>query len=250
MIKIVIPSHKRSQKVLTASVVDNCILCIPKSQEEEYKEYNKNVEILTHPDEIIGISPKRQWIYGYFGDVFMMDDDVKGMTRIYLAKEDKQRTIYLTPAEIYDLIQDTYLLCKEAGIKLFGFCNHANPVTYSGEKPIVMNGYINGAAFGILRDDNLYFPNIPDFVGEDYFICGLNAYYNRYLWMDTRFAWIHHNVECNIGGVADFRTEEVRRNHFFTLKKYFGDAIQRKRDYNTKTRKRKSEWEKQIFIPF
>lgn len=249
MIKVVIPSHKRARNVSTIYAVDNCSLCVPKSQEEEYKGYNKNVEIIAHPNEIVGLSPKRQWIYDYFGDVFMIDDDVKGMLRVYLGKGDKSKKLYLTSGEIYALIQDTYHICKEAGIKLFGFTGRGHPMAYSGGVPILLNGYVNGGAFGILKDANLYFPNISDFVGEDYFISGLNAYYNRYCWMDTRFSWVYYKTECNAGGVADYRTEKTREKTFNILRGYFGNAIQQKR-CNQNIRKIKSKWEKQIFIPF
>lgn len=69
-IAIVIPSHKRADRITTHKLLPNngnVYVCIPESQEKDYREKHPDMNILTHPDSIIGISPKRQWIYDKFG---------------------------------------------------------------------------------------------------------------------------------------------------------------------------------------
>ena len=82
-LKIVIPSHKRPDKVLSKKLVVNPILCVAESQKGIYQEYNPGVEIVTHPDDVVGLIPKRNWMAKHFGDLFMIDDDVHNFVKLY-----------------------------------------------------------------------------------------------------------------------------------------------------------------------
>ena len=75
-LKIVIPSHKRHDRVFSKKLVVDPIICVAKSQEAIYKEYNPECEIVCHPDDVIGLVPKRNWMAKHFGELFMFDDDV------------------------------------------------------------------------------------------------------------------------------------------------------------------------------
>ena len=52
--KIVIPSMGRAENVLTTKLVD-AIICVPEKEKEKYLHYNRDVEIITHPDSVIGL---------------------------------------------------------------------------------------------------------------------------------------------------------------------------------------------------
>lgn len=247
MIPIIIVSHKRANNVLTINAIDKCIICVPKSQESEYKEYNSNNEILVHPDEIIGLSPKRQWVLDKVGDCFQCDDDISGVQRIYL-KDYKEKNLILSKKEAFDLIQDFYEIAKEVGVYLFGFNRSTNPLIYSGNKPYIMNKYICGGGLGLIKSDKLFFPNYPHFVGEDYFINALNAYHHRFSLIDARFAFQYHKTEAGAGGCADYRTTEKRKETYFFLKQKFGDAIQPKN--KTTIKPTINQFEKTLKIPY
>lgn len=60
------------------------IICVAESQKEEYQRCNPNCEIVTHPDDVIGLIPKRNWMAKYFGDLFMLDDDVHNFVKLYI----------------------------------------------------------------------------------------------------------------------------------------------------------------------
>ncbi len=247
-IPIVVPTHKRAGKVTTHKLIKDVILCVAESQVEEYKYYYNDLEIIAHPDEIIGLSPKRQWIYEKFGDVFMVDDDLYLVLRVYLGSGSGDK-YYLKPDEAYNLIQDVYRIVKELDIYLFGFNRSPHPLAYIGNTPIEMNSFIPAGAFGIIKSPYLYFPNDPYFVAEDYFINGLNAFYHRKSYADTRFCFAFKDTETNVGGCSDYRTDERRKNSYFQLKKYFGDAIVRKRATSLK-KHLSSKWEKTLKIPY
>ena len=108
--QIVIPSHKRAGRVRTTSVVANAIICVPESQQADYARSNPNTEIVTHPDTVIGLARKRDWIIKHFRDVFMLDDDIGSMQRVYTEqakkKEDKNEPQRLS------LTHAVLLLCR------------------------------------------------------------------------------------------------------------------------------------------
>jgi hypothetical protein len=243
----VIVSHKRANDVKTAKVFLDALICIPESQLGEYKEYNPDREFLVHPDSVVGLSPKRQWIYEKLGDNFQLDDDIISIRRVYMEK-DSGKPISLTPFESSGLIDDIYNIIKPAGIKFFGFNSSANPKAYSGLTPIYHNKYITGGAFGIIKDENLFFPDYPHFVGEDYFISALNAHFNRFSYIDGRFAFQFCETERGKGGCSDYRTEEKRKETYFYLKKCFGNAIIPKKVSTIK--KTVNNWEKTLKIPY
>lgn len=216
--KIVIPSHLRPDKVKTTDVVSDAIICIPKSQYENYVEHNPNNEIVVHPNDIIGISKKRQWIVNYFGDVFMIDDDIKALRRTYLGQGEKKQQF--SKREVKDILFDTYFMLKEqTNIKLWGFSKSPSPLHYNAAKPIYLSGFIQGGAFGIMKDD---------------YINLLNAYLYRKTWIDKRFFFDFDRNNYNIGGCGDFRNNEVGLNSFKYIKKQFGTSISiDKKDKNT-----------------
>ena len=81
-VKIVIPSHRRADRVKTLGVAPGAILCVPKAQEGAYRKHNPGAELSAHPDDVIGLAAKRNWICERFGDVMMLDDDLTRFSRL------------------------------------------------------------------------------------------------------------------------------------------------------------------------
>jgi len=247
MIPVVILSHKRANNILTKGAIANCSLCVPEAQVNEYKLHNPDLEIVAHPDDVVGLSPKRQWVFEKFGDCFQVDDDILDMRRVYVRNTEKY-PFRLTPDEAYWLIQDTYETAKQTKCGLWGFNRTVNPKAYSGGDPIVMNKYICGGGLGLIAGRNLSFPDFPYFVGEDYYISALNAHFNRYSYLENRFSFSFMMTEKGKGGCADYRTQERRKETYFYLKKKFGDAIIPKQVSTIK--KSVNMWEKTLKIPY
>ena len=243
-IRKVIVSHKRADTILTHKVIPNCVVCIPESQKEQYKEHNPFLEYVTHPDEIRGSSPKRQWIYEKFGDCFMIDDDIERMTSVH--QDATKKAHVLAPNEIENLIEDTYEMAKDMGVYLFGFNRSANPVSYNGDCPIRTRGFITGGAYGLIKGSKIFFPDYWDFTGDDYFLNAINAFHHRKCLIDQRFAFAFAETEHRQGGVADYRTNEKRKEAYLYLKKHFGDSIQPKKP--TSIKNHLMEWEKSLRI--
>lgn len=243
--QIVILSHKRADNVLTKRLFKTAMICVPESQEAEYREHNPDHEILVHPDTVVGLSPKRQWAYEKLGDQLQVDDDILYYTRVY---QPAKCVTQLTPEETEGLVFDVYENAKEAGAKLWGFNCIANPTAYSGARPIGFNRFITGGCIGIMKDENLYFPDYPYFVGEDCWINLLNAHFNRYSYIDQRFGIAFNKTERGKGGCSDYRREEHRKETYMFLKKSFGEGIKLKTP--TTVKKFINKWEKTIQIPY
>jgi hypothetical protein len=220
-VAVVIPSHKRAGHVRATDVVAGAVLCVSESQAPEYQLHHPGVQIVTHPDSVRGLAPKRNWMLDYFGDHFSLDDDVKGLRRIY----DPEAPPHLEPEEAFEAIQATAYVARQVGAFLWGFSNYPMTYTYDVFRPFKTTGYVNGMSMGIFADGQLRFPDDPDFMGSDYYVSGLNAFHHRFIWLDTRFAFEQTKTFRNPGGQADFRNMKSEEESFNKLRKAFGSAI-------------------------
>lgn len=246
LVKVMILSHKRAGKVETLKTVKNCSICVPESQAAEYREYNPGVEIIAHPDNVVGISPKIRWVYDKFRNVIMMDDDLSMMCRAYADKEFplKQRVDAETA---YEIIQASAYMCKEIGAHFFGFSNMPRPIGMATFAPFKFTGFVQGGSMGFLDGFKMV---LPDNCGApDYFLSGINAYYHRKAWIDLRYYFASkEGTFRSTGGMAEFRSNESERNDYIMLKKYFGPAIERKGKTGVKSMQ--SRYERSLIIDF
>lgn len=242
--KVIIPSHKRAKDVLTTSAVANACLCVEASQEEEYRKHNPNIEIIVHPDEIVGLTAKRQWIIEKFPSCFQIDDDIKSIQRLYTESGEPTK---VDPETAYQLIQQAGNTAKLLGAHIFGFNHVGNPSNYDPLKPFRLTGYVNTGAFGIIEGHKLYFDTRMKVV-EDYQLSCVNAYYHRICFLDNRFTVIGKDTFSNPGGCSDYRTEEQEGKDTMMLRKVYGEVVELKKD--TGVAKRKHKYQRTLKIPF
>lgn len=245
-VEVVIPSHKRADNVITVNAVENCIICVPKSQEADYRRHNPNVEIVSHPDSVIGLAAKRNWIYEKFGDVMMLDDDIRAMYRLYLAPNSLLPSA-IDPKTAYDIIQVTAQVAREMGAYLFGFATAPDRRNYKPQLPFRLSGYCTGCGMGLLKGSRIYFHKESVAV-EDYFASLINAYYHRYAFFDTRYGLAQVKTFKNRGGLAEFRTVETEKRDFFFLRRMFGHIVEKRKE--SKHGKASHEWQRSIRLPF
>lgn len=242
-IKIVIPSHKRADRILTTEVVP-AIVCVPDSQYDQYRRHNPEAEIVCHPDSVIGLAAKRNWMYKHFGNIFMVDDDIVSFRKLFTEPGEKME---LSPGKAQAIINETAYAAKHAGAFLFGFNSNPNPTMYKALRPIVLTGYVTGCATGILAGSKLWY-NPEIICNEDYWISCLNAYYHRLIWKDMRFTFIQKDTFVSQGGLAEFRNIEAEKKDFELLQRCFGEVVSLKKD--TKLAKRKHPYQKTLKLPY
>lgn len=243
-IKIVIPSANRASRVRTKMVVNDAILCVPKSQVKEYKNFN-DLEVVGHPDSIIGLGNKRNWICEHFGDVFMLDDDLTSMRRMYVKGKGQSRIIR---KDVTAIIQQTAETARLLGVYLFGFAPTPDPRLFHAYNPFRMTGGVIGCAMGILKGSKLKFN--PDVIASnDYYISLLNAFYHRRVFCDYRYSFEAHGTFKSAGGLGDSRMIKSEKSDYLLLRALFGDAVRRKKQ-NRVTATLSHEYQKKFNLPF
>lgn len=126
--KIVIPSHKRHDRVFAKKLVNDPIICVAESQADLYQQFNPECEIVTHPDDVMGLIPKRNWMAKHFGELFMLDDDVHACKPIYVEKGEPSRI--KDKDKITNIIQSLFEMASMMDVHLFGFTARISPVMY------------------------------------------------------------------------------------------------------------------------
>jgi len=249
LVKVIIPSHRRADKVLTKDAVANCALCVEESQEAEYRKHNPDMEIIVHPDTVIGYAPKIQWILDQFdeGDIFILNDDLKSMKRMYTGPGVEAK---VDPLTAYELIQACAATAMNLGAYLFGFTKNQKPLMYNSQKPLSLSGYVIGGWCGILKGSKLFLPTDHRFTAvDDYWLSGLNAFHHRYAFIDNRFSFNTTDIFTGEGGFSGIRTLETERKDTLFLRDMFGDAIQIKKP--TAQRKRLVQpYERTLYVPY
>ena len=104
------------------------IICVAESQADLYRQFNPECEIVTHPDDIIGLVPKRNWMAKHFGEIFMLDDDVHAVKN--LMAEKGELTVVKDPAAITAIIHNLYEMACLLDVHVFGFTSRISPVMY------------------------------------------------------------------------------------------------------------------------
>lgn len=226
-LKIVIPSHKRHDRVMCKKLVLNPIICVEESQEEIYRRYNPDCEIVTHPDEIKGLIPKRNWMAKYFGDVFMLDDDVTVLKRLFV--ERGENCALRDPQQITGIIHDLYDMACVLDISLFGFGNKTTPMMYDEFSWYSLSNTITGCSYGVRngQSEDVWW-NEELKLKEDFWISCWMKYKERRILTDQRYSFTQKGTFASSGGLASIRNQAEEQRSILLMRKYFGEAIQLK----------------------
>jgi hypothetical protein len=190
----------------------------------------------------VGLARKRDWIIKHFGSVFMLDDDIDHLVRLYVEKGESPVVGADTAREI---VMATAQAARDAGAYLFGFSTSPTPVSFNSLNPIALSGYVTGCAHGVLAGSKLWYN--PDIIcNEDYWISLLNAYYHRFIFKDTRFYWSQKDTFVNRGGLSEFRNIDAEEQDFLLLKRVFGDVVELRKSGKSM----KHPFQKSLHLPF
>ena len=252
-VPIVIPSHLRAGQVKTLETVldpDMAIVCIPKAQEDDYRDKDPDFQYDVHPDDIVGLAPKRQYIYDKYGDVFMMDDDLT--VAHHFEHKVGEKACRLVPNEVWDVVQRLYLEACSLGVYLFGLSPYADIRVYDCCNPYKLTGFVVGGNMGLRAGAKFKF-NAAITAADDYWISALNAHYHRKALIDLRYKVTSNGKTfINPGGTAAIRTLETEKRDTELLQKFFGeDAIRiKKRTPMSKGKSGAHEYQRALWLPF
>jgi hypothetical protein len=223
----------RAQTITTHRLVPEAILCVPKSQAADYRAIGP--DILTHPDQVKGLTPKLNWILDHFkgDDVLLLDDDLTALAKCFISPGERPSHTR-DPGQIAAVIRQTARLAGEIGAYLWGFeANHEAIRYYTGLKPFMLTGYINGCATGFRRGHGLRYDE-RIVAKNDFDICCQNAWRHRLVFKNCRYAWVQKDTFCGAGGQSHWRTSQTERNDVALLQRKYGDVIQVSRPRHNK----------------
>lgn len=221
-LKIVIPSHKRHDRVYAKKLVNDPIICVAESQADIYRHYNPECEIVTHPDDVVGLIPKRNWMARHFGDLMMLDDDVHAVKILY--SEMGETGVLRDPDRITGIIESLYDLACTLDVHLFGFTSANTPVMYNEWGYYSLSRMITGCSYGVRYNRNTWW-NEELRLKEDFWISCYMKYKERRILTDLRYNFAQKGTFVSAGGLAAFRNQEEERKSILFIRKHFGESI-------------------------
>ena len=224
-LKVVIPSHKRWDRVIAKKLFPSPIICVAKSQEEKYKLFNPECEIVTHPDDIVGLIPKRNWMAKHFQDLFMVDDDVFQFKKIY--NEKGEPCNIKDPNEVQRIVEELHELAEMLDVHLWGYTNRKTPVQYDEQSYLSFTRQITGCSYGVHYNENTWW-NEELKLKEDFWISCYMKYKERRILTDERYTFVQKDTFVNSGGLSAIRNHDEEMRSILFMRKAFGDAIQLK----------------------
>jgi hypothetical protein len=212
---------------------------VPESQADAYRAVVPHV--VTHPDAIVGLTPKLNWMLAHLDDgagLVILDDDLEYLCRCFGTPAENAQRKVTDPDVIRDVIGHTAQVASDFGAKLFGWQSTPESIRYySGHRPFSLTGFINGCAMGFLPGHGLRFDE-RIVAKNDYDLCCLNAYRNRILLRDDRYAFCQRETFTGSGGQSFYRSSTSEQRDVEILRRKYGDVIQlgklggtRRRDY-------------------
>lgn len=219
-IEVVVPSHRRAGMVTTHRHIAGCLICIPESQVEEYAKHHPRETLVAHPDSVIGLTPKREWIRNAFPSAFQIDDDCKGFERVYRRLDDS-RPKMMEPDEARSAIEQAADITRQMGLHLFGFAGMARWLWYVESRPLRFGPAIHGG-IGLLEGSKLWWPTHINMVAEDDWISLLNAHHHRRMYKDTRFAPVFAATGTRKGGCEGVRSAANGKRTLDFIVEHFG----------------------------
>lgn len=222
-ITVFIPTYKRWDKVHTLKLIDGAVLVCPKSQEEEYRKYNKDVNILVCPDEIEGnIARKRNWIKRQCKTKYliMMDDDIKDFQCIEGRKARK-----MTKDEIINMFISGFIMMEDLGTVLWGVNLNSDLQPYREACPLSFISPVLGPftaqknVAGLWYDERL--PLKEDY---DLFLQVIQKYHK--VLRLNKYSYITQHLTNAEGGCVSYRTmiKEEEQNKLL-VKKWGKDVV-------------------------
>lgn len=239
----------------THLLIPGAQICVPQSQQKAYeKRLEKDLpkiannaafagdgrpRIVTHPDTVRGLTPKLNWIFDHVHDdeaIVFIDDDITSVQRTFT--EPGEESTIRDPQLIADIIRKTFILARDIGAFYFGWeASNGALRYYTGLKPFMLTGYINGCAMGFRTGHGLRFDE-RIVAKNDFDMAAQNAHRHRACFKNTRYTFCQKETFVGRGGQAAHRNSDTEKADVARLQKKWGPIFKRggqsgtrKRDY-------------------
>jgi hypothetical protein len=214
-LQVVIPSRRRVESCKwTVKLFKKPIVCVAEEEKDDYRDVG--AELVTHPNDIAGLGPLRQWILDNFKQrcIFQCNDDVRSL---YCVVGFRPRKI-VDPEAIERIILNSANICEELGISCFSFSPFQDDVRkFRPQKPFSFTR-LEGAMLGIIGRNVKYDFNVRQFDDVDLSLqCCLQE---RFVWQDSRFAADHNFITKGGGNTISRGLDNTKRELQYMKRKW------------------------------
>lgn len=222
MMRIVIPSSGRADRVgaRAARLFPTALICVGEDEADAYAAQVGRARIWTHPPEVRGIGPLRQWILDHAPEeiVLMVDDDVK---RCSCLTKGLNAGFIEDPEQVRWVIEQAAQCAKDAGCSVFGFNGTGDVRKFFYGKPFLLSGpigcVIGFVGRGVRFDETLLLRADAD-------VCLQALLNDRIVWIDQRFGFPHDTFK-GTGGNARQRSAARHEQELQYLQRKWGPAM-------------------------
>lgn len=220
--KMIVLSKGRSEtiKEKTLRLFPDAYVCVAESEKVDYAMVTD--KIITHPDNISGIGPLRNWVVANIEDetIVMLDDDI---SCVYDQVSYNKSRIE-DPTHCMAILERTAIIAKEAQCYLFGFSQCSLPLNFNILSPFIFNTWVGGVV-GVIGKRQGWDNGL--ILRADIDACLRSMVKERILWIDNRYIFVHDRFK-NKGGNNINRTKEQHELEIKVLKNRWGNTIKRK----------------------
>lgn len=220
------PSYKRAGKVHVRKLIKDVILAVHEFEVEEYRE-KEGGELLIIPDKLRGNMARiRNYIldecYKKSDYVLMMDDDVKA---VQYFEGGKRRD--MTEEQIHDFILNGFVMCEDAGWKLWGINIIDNRQAYRENLPFVTQSVVLGTFCGHIKNPLQYDERLG--LKEDYDMALQHLRKYKGILRFNKYYYLAEHITMD-GGCSSYRLQAEERKQIELLQRKWGDKIVRIKD--------------------
>jgi len=161
-IAIVVVSKGRYPDTKTTKWLDDERVYLSVSESEERLYNFGKCQKLIHPDNVIGLYPKIDWVWNYFRGkvdcVIKVDDDIKWVRdngAYYYQDKNIMSKAKLGKEEFLGAIRNLYYMSKDLGVYIFGFGACSNWHQYSAKDRFKFIKAFDTSIFGYIYEDKI-----------------------------------------------------------------------------------------------
>jgi len=218
---IICISRRRADTIgkYTLALAPFATVCIGADEVRAYQGVS-SASLLTHPKDVVGIGPLRQWVLDHVPSraVIMLDDDI---SKVYSLVGDFAKRIS-DPLDVLAILQQTAIVAEGVGARIFGFNQAWDVRKYHPLAPFSLNAWVGGVIGFIGRD--IHFDQRLK-LRADIDACLQSLRAHRIVWQDSRFAFEHKRF-AGKGGNSAVRSHDQHERELAILREKWGAHLQ------------------------
>lgn len=228
-----IPSYKRGDKpLLTLKHIPNALVFVDASEAEQYKNTNKDAEIVAVPSGVQGnLCRIRNYILDYCFNkqayaVVIMDDDINCFYKVGEKNNHALTFNKMDSTTLMNAVATIANVAENVGAKMFGVNpNAVDGLTFRETQPFTFVNYIGGPFQGFLNNPIRYDERLP--LKEDYDMTLQHLLKYRRI---VRCEFVRYSAKMheNKGGCAEVRDIDTENAQFKLLQSKWGSNIVRR----------------------